>query len=84
MRPLVNTWVNAFYYNLITPGWHYVLSNGLRTEEFAARAWFLRLLEVSVLRSEHLINHKKQQIKTLDIRGISKKIKRYVSSYINP
>ena len=51
-----------------------MFSNGLHTEVFVARAWFLGLLEVNVLRSEHLNYHKKT-LRTLDIRGISKKIK---------
>ena len=35
------------------------------------RAWFLRLLEVYVLRSEHLIYHR--PLRTLDMWDISKK-----------
>ena len=33
-----------------------MLSNGLCTEVFAAGTWFVRLLKVNVLRSEHLIH----------------------------
>ena len=44
-----------------------------QTVYVAARAWFLRLLEVNVLRSEHLIYHKNNQEPL--ICGVFRKIK---------
>ena len=59
MRPRAYTWVRAFYYNNINRPDGATYSQTIYVPKYSPRrAWFLRLLEVNVLRSEHLIYHK--------------------------